>query len=209
MSLIGTLLIHERQGVPDRVARIVEVEAYGGPEDRASHARAGRTRRTAPMFGPPGLAYVYLVYGMYHCLNVVTGVEGEAGAILIRSVEPVAGIEAMRSGLAEARARRRAVRSTSGHGPAGRVPDQRIAAGPGRLCAAFGIDRSFTGIDVCSPASALRIEQDSRPDARAVIQTPRIGIGYAGEPWASVPWRLVVTASRSISGPRPLRRGPD
>ena len=122
-QLLGMVIA--RRGADGLVAgRIVEVEAYDGPEDRASHARAGRTPRTAVMFGPPGHAYVYFVYGMHHCLNVVCGPDGVASAVLIRALEPVAGVDRMR-----------ARRGASGG------PDQRLAAGPARLCQAMGIDR--------------------------------------------------------------------
>lgn len=177
------------------------MEAYGDGEDRASHARAGRTQRTAPMFGPSGRAYVYLVYGMYNCLNVVTGVDGHAGAVLIRAVEPIAGVDAMRSAAAAHRPEGRTGRGASQRLPATQ-PDQRLAAGPGRLCAAFGIDRSMTGVDLCAPQSPLRIEPPPAPELRTVIRTPRIGVAYAGPPWDTVPWRLVVASSPSSSGPR-------
>jgi len=174
----------------------VEVEAYIGEEDRASHARMGPTARNRVMFGPPGLAYVYLVYGMHHCLNVVTEPELRPAALLIRAVEPLAGEERMR----QARAADRSRRSDAVARP---VADARLAAGPGRVASAFGIDRSHTGLDLCDPASPLRLElppaDETRPDVRA---TPRIGIAYAGEPWASKPWRLVVPDSPSLSGPR-------
>ena len=211
-ALLGARLVHERLGVPPRIGRIVEVEAYGGPDDRASHARAGATARTAVMFGPAGVAYVYLVYGMYHCLNVVCGPAGEAGAILIRAVEPVEGIEAMR----DARSTRLAGRHRRGSGPSvgGRrrrdVPDQMLASGPGRLCDAFEVDVSFTGADLCARSSPLRLEP-SPPGDRTPnpVWTPRVGISYAGEPWTSLPWRLIDQGSSSISTavhhPRQLR----
>lgn len=91
-ELLGTFLVHRSGGI-ERVARIVEVEAYLGPHDLASHSSRGRTARTEIMFGPPGHAYVYLIYGMHHCMNVVTGPEGHAAAVLLRGVEPVAGVQ--------------------------------------------------------------------------------------------------------------------
>lgn len=185
-ALMGARLV--RAGDPLRVGRIVEVEAYIGEADRASHARMGPTARNRVMFGPPGVAYVYLVYGMHHCLNVVTEPDGRPAAVLIRAVEPLDGVEAMRA----AREERRAT--------AVRTPDARLAAGPGLVAAAFDIDRSCTGLDLCDPSSPLRLEP--RPDDEAVpaIQaTPRIGIAYAGEPWVTVPWRFVAVDSPSLS----------
>ncbi len=183
-----------------RVGRIVEVEAYLGPEDRASHARAGRTLRTAPMFGPPGVAYVYLVYGMYDCLNVVTEPDGVAGAVLIRTVEAIEGLEEMRMALA---AHRTARRRESHHGlPPRPRPDARVAAGPGLVAAAFSVDRGMTGMDLCDPDSSLRLElapAGMRPVQKAT--GPRIGVSYAGEPWTSLPYRFVDASSPSLPSP--------
>jgi DNA-3-methyladenine glycosylase len=139
------------------------------------------------MFGPPGVAYVYLVYGMHHCLNVVTGTAPFPAALLVRAVEPLEGIDAMRR--ARDATRRRP------------VPDERLAAGPGLVGLAFGVDRSFTGLDLCDRASSLRLE--AAPDGAPVpdiVTTPRVGIGFAGEPWVSVPWRFIVAGSPSLSG---------
>lgn len=201
-ALIGARLVRDpapeaRAGDPlaaRRVGRIVEVEAYIGVEDRASHARMGPTARNRVMFGPPGIAYVYLVYGMHHCLNVVTGPDGRAAALLIRAVEPLEGIEAMRA----------ARRAVARHRPPGEAAAARLAAGPGLVGAAFSIDRSLTGLDLCAAGSPLRLEpapgDEPAPD---VVTTPRIGIAYAGEPWISRPWRLLDPSSPSVSGPRP------
>jgi DNA-3-methyladenine glycosylase len=150
----------------------------------------GPTARNRVMYGPPGLAYVYLVYGMHHCLNVVTEPDGAPAALLIRAVEPLEGVAAMRAARASA-ARRPAARP---------VPDNRLAAGPGLVAAAFSIDRSHTGLDLCDPASPLRLEAAlpgaPRPE---VVAGPRVGIAYAGEPWVSMPWRLLVAGSPSRS----------
>ena len=194
-AILGAYLV--RDPAPDepaadrRVGRIVEVEAYVGEGDRASHARFGPTDRNRVMFGPPGVAYVYLVYGMYHCLNVVTEPAPRPAALLVRAVEPIAGIAAMR-----------AARASSRPGIGTRPPpDARLASGPGLVCAAFSIDRSHTGLDLCDPGSPLRLEAPSAGDGRPeIVETPRIGIDYAGEPWASVPWRFVVAGSGSVSG---------
>ena len=185
-ALIGARLV--RDGETPRVGRIVEVEAYIGEGDRASHARMGPTPRNRVMFGPPGVAYVYLVYGMHHCLNVVTEPDGRPAAVLIRAVEPVHGIDAMR-------AAREALRHAPVH-----ATDARLAAGPGLVTAAFGIDRACTGIDLCDPASSLRLEARPSDEAAPTVEaTPRIGIAYAGEPWVSVPWRFTAAGSPSIS----------
>jgi DNA-3-methyladenine glycosylase len=193
-----------RAGRPRRVGRIVEVEAYLGPEDRASHARAGLTVRTAPMFGPPGVAYVYLVYGMYDCLNVVTGPNGQAGAVLIRAVEPLEGVPAMRAAIAAHRVARRRGSPIPTGGPRAPTADHLVASGPGLVAAAFSIDRAMTGLDLCDPASLLHLEP--RPaDARPVRleRSPRIGVAYAGEPWTTLPYRLVDASSPAVRHRKP------
>jgi len=188
-----------------RVGRIVEVEAYLGEDDLASHARFGRTARNAVMYGPPGIAYVYLVYGMHDCLNVVTEPTGSPAAVLIRALEVVEGEALMRA----ARARRAALRRTRGSQPRRRtasataqraLPTTGLAAGPGLLCAAFDITRSDSGCDLLDPASPIRIEPGRAPSN--VRSTPRIGIGYAAEPWRSRPWRLIDADSPVVNGPR-------
>ena len=186
-----------------RVGRIVEVEAYIGEDDQASHARFGPTGRNQVMFGPPGIAYVYLVYGMHHCLNVVTEPAGRPAALLVRAVEPLHGIAAMRASRQAISTARTAQAEAAGPAPR-LVPDARLAAGPGLVAAAFGITRADTGVDLCAAESSLRLEMPlagSAHDEPPVISaTPRIGIGYAAEPWASMPWRLVVEGSPSVSG---------
>lgn len=201
-ALIGAWLVRDplpadgtrRASAVRRVGRVVEVEAYLGEDDRASHARMGLTSRNQVMFGPPGIAYVYLVYGMHHCLNVVTEPAPRAAAVLIRAVEPVAGVDAMRA----AREHRSGRRLT--------VPDPRLTAGPGRLAGAFDVDRRDTGTDLCNPASSLRLELPTPRSHRPVITaTARIGVAHAGEPWASRPWRFVLVGSPSLSGPAATR----
>lgn len=187
-ALLGALLVRE-DGSGRRVARIVETEAYDGPRDRASHARAGRTARTAVMFGPPGHAYVYLVYGMHHCLNVVCGPDGEASAVLIRAVEPDVGVELMRAGRGDR---------------AG--PDVRLGAGPARLCQALAIDRRLDGIDLLTD-ERLRLCRSDGPRAvvppGAIVSGPRVGVSYAGAPWAGLPWRFGIAGHPSLSRPFP------
>ena len=191
-----------------RVGRIVEVEAYVGEADLASHARFGRTARNEVMYGPAGRAYVYLVYGMHDCLNIVTGPVGAPEALLVRAVEPIEGAEVMRASRARRAAdrRRRPVldASTSGTGsrPVDRTPDSRLAAGPGLVCAAFDIDRTLTGQDLLDPAASIRLEPPPADEGRpTVISGPRVGIGYAGAPWTDAPWRFAIAGSGSVSRP--------
>ena len=211
-ALIGARLVREDPGGRCRVGRIVEVEAYIGETDLASHARAGRTARNAPMFGAPGTAYVYLVYGMYHCLNVVTESVDRAAAVLVRAVEPLEGEAAMRAARLEL-ARARGGRGAGADAIAGeagrlsRLPVHRLAAGPGLVAAAFSIDRSATGVDLCDPGGGLRLEEAPAGEpGLPVMATPRIGIRYAGEPWVSVPWRFLDPRSPAVSGPPTVRR---
>jgi DNA-3-methyladenine glycosylase len=187
-ALLGTLLVRD-DGAGRRVGRIVETEAYAGPADRASHARAGRTPRTAVMFGPPGHAYVYLVYGMHHCLNVVCGPDGQAAAVLIRALEPVEGLERMR----ECRGR------TAG-------PVKRTAAGPARACQALGVDRTLSGLDLLSdPRLWLAADPAGTVAGAEIVSGPRIGVGYAGPEWAARPWRFGVGGSPALSRPFPVQ----
>jgi DNA-3-methyladenine glycosylase len=190
-------------GPQARIGRIVEVEAYVGVDDLASHARFGRTKRNAAMFGPPGVAYVYLVYGMYNCLNVVTEAEGRPAALLVRAVEPVSGAAAMRAARLD-----RAVLRVDGQGPEAiervrramaAVPDRRLAAGPGLVCAAFSIDRTDDGMDLCDRAASLHLEIASGDEPLSVETGSRVGIGYAPEPWHSKPWRFFVPGNPAIS----------
>lgn len=168
---------------------IVETEAYGGPEDLASHARAGRTRRTAPMFGPVGHAYVYLVYGMHECLNVVAYSGREAGAVLIRAIAPEVGVELIRS------QRGRPTDST-----------HRLCSGPARLCQGLAVDRSFDGHDL---ALGERLWLSAAPpgeaDPREAALGTRIGVDYAGE-WADRHWRFWIAGHPSVSGHAAGRR---
>jgi DNA-3-methyladenine glycosylase len=190
-----------------RAGRIVEVEAYIGEEDQASHARFGRTARNAVMYGPPGFAYVYLIYGMHQCLNVVTEPEGRPAAVLIRAVEPLdaPSAEAIRD--SRWLSWRQRLKAPDDHAEAverarlASVPDARVARGPGLVTAAFGLTRSDTGRDLLDPGEVVRIEAGS-PPARVEV-SPRIGIGYAAEPWQSLPWRFFDPDSAAVSGARP------
>jgi DNA-3-methyladenine glycosylase len=204
-ALLGARLVREDPG-GRRVGRIVEVEAYIGEDDRASHARFGRTARNEVMYGEPGTAYVYLVYGMHDCLNIVTEPAGRPAALLVRAIEPLEGVELMRaSRAARARARRRpGPRTSSVQRP---VPEARIGSGPGLVCAAFDIDRSMTGLDLLALDGPLRLEPrlDDEP-APTVLATPRVGVAYAGPEWTLVPWRFSIAGNAAVSRPIPDRQ---
>lgn len=166
--LLGAVLVHG-----SCAGRIVEVEAYTA-DDPASHSRSGPTPRNASMFRRPGTAYVYLSYGVHHCLNVVTGAEGDGQAVLIRALQPLRGVELM--------AQRR------GGVPGSPVTATWLAGGPGKLCQAFDVGRHHDGIDLCDPSSPLRLADDGTPPPSAPLVGPRVGISRAVDrPWR---WRL-------------------
>ena len=163
---VGKLLVHQSpEGL--LVGRIVEAEAYRGPEDRAAHSYGGRqTARTLAMFGPAGHAYMFLIYGLHWNFNIVTSRTGEPHAVLIRAIEPLRGADTM--------AKNRGVRA-----------DRReLTNGPGKLCQALGLDRRHYGVDLCS--SELFLAGGPKVP---VARSRRIGIDYAGD-WANKPWRF-------------------
>jgi len=172
-ELLGKLVVT----ADGRAGRIVEVEAYRGEQDPASHAFRGRTARNSTMFGAPGLLYVYFTYGMHYCANVVAGSVGEAQAVLLRALEPVAGLEAMRL--------------------ARPVSDRDLCRGPARLCRALGIDTGFDGVDLTTGGGGIWLADDgaAAPDAPAV--SGRIGLSKASE----FPWRFSIPDHQGVSGP--------
>ena len=189
-----------------RIGRIVETEAYDGPEDLASHARFGRTSRNGSMFGPLGHAYIYRVYGMHTCLNVVCGPPGRASAVLVRAVEPVTGVAEMREarrsrGLATRRAERDAPDWAAAR--IATLPVARVASGPGNVGAAFSIVPEDDGCDLLDPASPLRLGARSSVEPRPpkVASGPRVGVAFAGA-WAERRWRFWVAGSLAVSGGR-------
>jgi DNA-3-methyladenine glycosylase len=175
------------------VGRIVEVEAYFAEVDPAAHAFAGKTPRNAILFGPPGHAYVYFIYGMHSCLNVSCEPEGHAGCVLIRALEPIAGVEEMAAGrgLKQNGWPQVATANNAGHLRA-------LASGPGRLCQAFAITRARdNGADFTSPVSSLQIEDDGFVAGQVVV-TPRIGIRKAADTLA----RFLLGGNPYVSGAR-------
>ena len=172
---LGKVLVHE---TPEGLAagRIVETEAYRGPDDLAAHSANWRkTKRTEVMFGPPAHAYMFLLYGMHWAFNIVAGPEGHPHAVLVRALEPLHGAELM--------AARRGISSKS----------VTLCNGPGKLCAALGLDRSAYGLDLC--ASSLYLTAGERGP---VGRSPRINIDYAGS-WVKKPWRFYERGNRYVS----------
>jgi DNA-3-methyladenine glycosylase len=157
---------------------IVEVEAYQGVEDQACHARAGKTARNAVMFGLPGKAYVYFTYGMHWMLNLVCEAEGVPAAVLIRAIKPVEGLETMRQ-------LRPNLAGTANW-----------LNGPAKVTQAMAIGREQNGVDVCSADGDLWVERGEKVAEEEVQTSPRIGIGYAPEPWLSIPWRWMWKVSK-------------
>ena len=173
------------------VGRVVEVEAYRGPEDRAAHSFGGRrTRRTEVMFGPAGYSYVFFLYGMHWNFNLVTGATDEPCAVLVRGVEPVEGLELM--------AERRGIASTR----------RELTNGPAKLCQAFDIDGNHYGLDLCHaqpPGGRIgSIFLAAGPAPKHVATSARVGVDYAGE-WAKRPWRFFEPENRYVSGPARAR----
>jgi DNA-3-methyladenine glycosylase len=161
-ALLGKLITHHRNG--ERLTgRITEIEAYLGFDDPASHTFAGKTARNAVLFGPPGFAYVYFIYGMYDCLNFSCRPDGEPGGVLIRALEPIAGLDTM---------------ATLRHLATPAKP-KLLTSGPGRLCQALGITRANSnGLDVTRRDSPLQVLDDGFRPA-SILATPRIGISKA------------------------------
>lgn len=176
--LLNKLLIRS----DGRAGRIIEVEAYAGEQDPASHAYRGRTTRNTTMFGPAGHLYVYFSYGVHWCANVVGGTEGTAQAVLLRALEPVGGLEAMRA--ARWRSQRRQV-------------DRDLCRGPGRLCQAMGIDRALDGTDLLDASGPLWLADDGTRHPAKPLVTRRIGISAAQERL----WRFALSGHPGVSGP--------
>ena len=178
-ALLGQLLVRD-----EVTLRITEVEAYGGPEDSASHARHGRTGRNAPMWGPPGRAYLYFCYGMHWMLNVVTGPEGEPGAVLIRGAEVISGMATV--------LKRRSAKAKA---------NAQLCAGPGKVAQALGLDKSFDGHDLLK-TGGLELRPGTAPTR--ITAGPRLGIGFAAPEDQARPWRFADGDSSAILKPSNL-----
>ncbi|HZP82336.1 MAG TPA: DNA-3-methyladenine glycosylase [Chthonomonadaceae bacterium] len=181
-SLLDCILVHDSpEGL--LAGRITETEAYTH-DDPACHAFRGQTARNATMFGPPGHAYIYFTYGMHHCFNAVTAPEGRGEAVLIRALEPLAGLELMQ----RRRGPAAAALSLSSDSEAARIRLGRaLCGGPGKLCQAFGLNRALNGTDLTEQGRLwIAAAPDGPPDAAAIVATPRIGIAQGVE----LPWRF-------------------
>jgi|SRR5580698_1263180 DNA-3-methyladenine glycosylase len=182
-ELLGKVLVRQEAG-KRLTARIVEVEAYLGANDPASHSYSGKTLRNDVLFGPPGYAYIYFIYGNHYCLNVSCNPDGKAGGVLFRALEPISGIDEMAL-----------ARDIEVHGPKD-LP--KLTSGPGRLAEAFGITRERdNGGDLTSTDSSLWIGDDGHPAGKIQI-TPRIGITKAADELL----RYFIRGNRFVSGPR-------
>jgi|SRR5947209_4471088 len=185
-ELLGKVILR-KQGRKLLAGRIVEVEAYLGADDAAAHAAAGRTARNDILFGPPGYAYVYFIYGVHYCLNISCMPEGDAGCVLIRALEPVAGIQEM--------AKARDLQDLDLKSPRNL---QKLASGPGKLCEALGITRERdNGKYMLSPGSDLQVVNDGFKTGKVAV-TSRIGITKS----ADLPLRYLIADSPFVSAKR-------
>jgi DNA-3-methyladenine glycosylase len=175
-DLLGKVLVR-RIDRRNLAGKIVETEAYVGPHDLACHASKGHTPRTSIMFGSAGYAYVYMIYGFYFCLNVVTEPPGYPAAVLIRGLEPLENVDLMRE------LRNNPERETN------------IASGPGKLCMAMSIDKRLNGADLLGPKIWI---EDRNLDSGLVRSSPRVGVDYAGE-YKDKPWRFYVEGNPHVS----------
>ena len=204
-ELLGCILARRLADGATLLARIVETEAYVGEEDKACHARAGRTPRTDVLYGPPGVAYVYLTYGMHHLLNAVSEPEGRPAAVLIRAAEPLEGIERMARGRGfgargrrpGARKRGPAIRGSGARAALDAPVPHNLASGPAKLCQAFALDLRQNRADLRGPD--LWIEPGDPFADREIATSPRIGCHTVPAPWDRIPWRFFVAGSPFVT----------
>ncbi|XP_027606656.2 DNA-3-methyladenine glycosylase [Pipra filicauda] len=185
-SFLGQILVRKLPDGRELWGRIVETEAYLGGEDEASHSKGGKqTQRNAAMFMKPGTLYVYQIYGIYFCVNVSS--QGEGAAVLLRSLEPLQGLDAMRE-----------LRRTSRKAPSKLLKDWQLCNGPSRLCQAFGIDKAFDQRDLTQDTDIWMVPGQDLPGEQDVVTTTRIGIGNRGE-WAQKPLRFYLRGNKFVS----------
>lgn len=186
-AFLGQVLVRRLADGTELRGRIVETEAYLGPEDEAAHSRGGRqTARNRGMFMKPGTLYVYIIYGMYFCLNVSS--QGAGACVLLRALEPLEGLETMRQ-----------LRNTLRKSTVGRsLKDRELCSGPSKLCQALAIDKTFDQRDLAQDEAVWLEHGSLEPSSTAVVAAARIGIGYAGE-WTQKPLRFYVQGSPWVS----------
>ncbi|SEP32253.1 DNA-3-methyladenine glycosylase [Propionispora vibrioides] len=183
-ELLGKVLVHEVEG-QKVAAKIVEAEAYMGIEDRAAHSYGGkRTPRVEVMYGDPGFSYIFIIYGMHYCFNIVTREKGTPQAVLLRAAEPLQGIEQMAQ-----------TRYKKPYGQLTKSQRKGLTNGPGKLCKALSINKNFNGMDLCG--DELYIEE-GEPQEFNIITTTRVGIDYAGEA-REYPWRFYIEGNEYVS----------
>jgi DNA-3-methyladenine glycosylase len=183
-ELLGKVLVHEIVGQKVS-AKIVESEAYMGIEDKAAHSYGGkRTPRVEVMYGGPGFSYVFIIYGMYYCFNIVTREEGNPQAVLIRAVEPIGGFDLMAQN-----------RFKKTYNQLTKSQIKGLTNGPGKLCRAFLIDKSLNGEDLCG--SKLYVEE-GETEKFSIVSAKRVGIDYAGEAKDYL-WRFYIEDNKYVS----------
>lgn len=181
-SLLGKLMVYNTP--MGRISgMVVETEAYMGPEDKAAHSSRSKSQRTLVQYGPGGFVYMYRIYGIYHCFNVVANIENTPHCVLIRGLEPAEGVEAMMSnrGTTELKA---------------------LCSGPGKLCVALGLNKQCYGVDLCG--DSLFFEEYLQP--QAIMSSPRINVDYAEE-YTALPWRFYIKDNPHVSKHKNNRLG--
>ncbi|MFZ5366103.1 MAG: DNA-3-methyladenine glycosylase [Patescibacteria group bacterium] len=177
-NLLGKYLVRRLRGKKQLVGKIVETEAYIGPDDKASHAAFRKTKRCAPMYDKPGTAYVYFIYGMYWMLNIVTEEKGKPCAVLVRAIEPIENEKIkMKNDI---------------------LKFKKLGSGPGLLCKWLAIDGSFNGEDLVKSQRLWLEEKGDRVRPCQIVATKRIGVEYAG-PWKDKPWRFYLKKNPYVS----------
>ncbi|NXE55688.1 3MG glycosylase, partial [Casuarius casuarius] len=185
-SLLGQILVRRFPDGRELRGRIVETEAYLGGEDEASHSKGGKqTQRNTAMFMKPGTLYVYQIYGIHFCMNISS--QGEGAAVLLRSLEPLEGLDVMRE-----------LRSTASKGPPKPLKDWQLCSGPAKLCQAFGIDKDFDQRDLTQDAAIWLVPGPELPGELDMVATARIGIGSRGE-WTQKPLRFYLRGNKFVS----------